>query len=162
MNINIENHSSFFRFSRRRKDSIINCIHYILKKDKKKSNRLFYNFIRTVSIKDIQINFLFIDDKEMIKYNYQYFNKKKPTDVIAFSMIEGKSIKNNSVLGDVVISVETAKRNAVLYKHSIEKEILLYVIHGILHLMGYEHTSDNSLMRKKEKQYFKERGCYVL
>lgn len=154
MNVNIENHSSFFRFSKKRKKTVIKIIEYLLAGEKEKGNRLFRNFIKKTLIKNIQINLVFIDDNEMKKYNKKYFNRKSLTDVIAFSMIEGVNVKNNFILGDAIISVETAKTNAELYNHSLKEELLLLIIHAVLHLMGYEHSSGNSIMRKREKKYF--------
>lgn len=155
MNINIRNHSSFFKFSKRRKDIIAKSIAYILKTEKKEGLRGFKRFINKVDINDVEINLLFVDDEEMIKYNKKYFKRESSTDVIAFSMIEGEDIENNLSLGDAIISVETAKTNAYLYKHTLEEELLLLVIHAVLHLMGYKHVRKHSVMRKKEKQYFK-------
>ena len=120
MNINIENHSSFFRFSKKRKGIIIKSLEYVLRIEREKGLHRFKTFIRRNNINNIEINFLFIDDKEMLKYNKKYFNRNCYTDIIAFSMIEGIDIKNSSTLGDVVISVETAKINSALYKHSLE------------------------------------------
>ncbi len=78
-----------------------------------------------------------------------------PTDVLAFSMHEGRFPKvHPEILGDVVISLETASRQAKRYKHSLDKEIALLVVHGILHLLDYDHLKkkDKEKMRKREKQ----------
>jgi len=60
-------------------------------------------------------------------------------------------------LGDVVISLETASRQAKRFRHSLDEEIVLLVVHGILHLLGYDHRKkkDKELMRKKERQILK-------
>lgn len=80
------------------------------------------------------------------------------TDVLAFSMHEGRFSKvHPEILGDVVISLETAFHQAKRFRHSLDEEIVLLVIHGILHLLGYNHLKkkDKELMRKKEKQILK-------
>ena len=73
-------------------------------------------------------------------------------------MHEGKFSKvHPEVLGDVVISLETASRQAKRFRHSLNKETILLVIHGILHLLGYDHLKkkDKELMRKKKKEILK-------
>ena len=154
MKINIENHSSLFTFNSKIKKVVNKSIEYILMMEKKSGPSGFKKFIKSNKIDDIQVNLQFIDDKDMIKYNKKYFNRKGTTDVLAFSMIEGEILENNSVLGDALISVQTAKRNAGEYGHSMTEELFLYITHVILHLMGYEHKGKNSVMRKKEKKYF--------
>ncbi len=155
MNISIENHSSYFRFTKKRKEIVRKVIEYLMAVEKKEGNRLFKNFVKKTSIKNIQINLLFVDDREMKEYNKKYFNTKSSTDVIAFSMIEGVNIKNNFILGDAIMSVETAKANGELYNHSLKEELLLLIIHGVLHLMGYNHSFKNSAMTKKQQEYFR-------
>ncbi len=154
MKINIKNHSSLFTFNSKIKKVVNKSIEYILMMEKKNGPSGFKKFIKSNKIDDIQVNLQFIDDKDMIKYNKKYFNRKGLTDVIAFSMIEGEMVENNSILGDALISVQTAKRNAVEYSHSLMEELFLYITHAILHLMGYEHKGKNSAMKKKEKKYF--------
>ena len=155
MNINIENNSKVLKFNKMLKEQIFACIKYIVRSEKKQSFSIaFKKFIRNKNINNIQIDFLFIDEKEMKKYNKKYFNRKTSTDVIAFSMIEGENIDNNFILGDAIISVETAQKNAELYNNYLKEELFLLIIHSTLHLMGYDHPDDRSIMRKKEKQYF--------
>jgi len=94
-----------------------------------------------------EVNFIFVDDRQIKKWHGQYLGDPTPTDVISFSMREGKSIQVGvDQLGDIVVSVQTAKRQARLYQKNLEEEITLYMIHGLLHLLGYD---DLTLKKKK-------------
>lgn len=87
------------------------------------------------------VNFRFVDDAEMCLWHRDYLGDPTPTDVMAFPMREGKKLNlKEDVLGDVVISVETAKRQAKEFGKKLDEELTLYIIHGVLHLLGYEDT----------------------
>lgn len=91
--------------------------------------------------------------------NRSYLNRDAPTDVISFAMREGEfSEINPQLLGDVVISVETACRQAEERSISLEDELLTLLIHGILHLFGYDHENNDEksaeIMREKERDLF--------
>jgi len=97
-----------------------------------------------------EIGLKFVGDKEIRKLNKKFRKIDKATDVLSFEMNE------DSILGDVVISKETAKRNAKRFKVSLNDEIKRLVIHGILHLLGYDHIKpqDRKKMRMLESKYF--------
>lgn len=95
--------------------------------------------------------------------NKEYRNVDKATDVLSFPMFEKDEIqaiiKNNEyevsdVLGDVVISLEKVKEQAIEYGHSFERELSYMLVHGFYHLMGYDHIEekDKVLMRPKEEK----------
>jgi len=114
--------------------------------------------LETLGYKEAQVSILFCSDSYIRKLNKEYRGVDASTDVLAFSMHEGKFSKlHPEVLGDVVISLETASRQAKRLRYSLNKETILLVIHGILHLLGYDHLKkkDKELMRKKEKQILK-------
>ena len=84
--------------------------------------------------------------------NRQYRNKDKPTDVLSFPLADELC---PNLLGDVVISIDTAQRQAQRRKHALQEEILTLLIHGILHLVGYDHEVSRSeaiRMHKKERE----------
>jgi probable rRNA maturation factor len=88
--------------------------------------------------------------------NLMYRGKDRTTDVLAFSMKEGKySGINPDILGDIVISANTAKKQAEENGHGLYDEIALLLIHGVLHLTGYDHErgkKEELRMRKKERE----------
>ena len=92
------------------------------------------------------------DDQEIQQLNYQYRQKDQPTDVLAFASLEGdyplmaeEMAEEPLYLGDVVISVATAQRQARERKHSLELELAWLAAHGLLHLLGWDHPDDESL-----------------
>ena len=105
-----------------------------------------------------ELSLSFVTDQEITVLNQKHLFRPRPTDVLAFSMREGNfSEINPSLLGDVVISVETAKKQADAKGHVFEEELCLLLIHGILHLLGHEHEIPGPrarAMRKKENELF--------
>jgi probable rRNA maturation factor len=97
------------------------------------------------------ISFLFCDNKQIRSLNKKYFKKASNTDVISFPL-EDEYSKN--YLGEIVVSVEQAVNMASNYGNSWQKELMLYVIHGILHLIGYTDTrvKERDKMKKKENK----------
>ena len=96
------------------------------------------------------------------KINNEYRNVDKETDVLSFPMFEKNEleemIKNNhfeheDVLGDIVICEDVARENAVKYEHSYEREIFYLIVHGIFHLLGFDHENEDEkhLMRAAEE-----------
>jgi probable rRNA maturation factor len=93
------------------------------------------------------LNFVFTDDKSILNINKEFLKNNYYTDVIAFSYGENKRIN-----GEIYISIETVRKNAYNYKVSFSNEILRVMIHGTLHLCGYDDKTDREreIMRKKE------------
>jgi probable rRNA maturation factor len=94
----------------------------------------------------------FIGDHRMRRLNAQYRGRNMTTDVLAFAMREAPG-PSSALLGDVVISVPQAVRQAVGQGHSIHQELATLLIHGILHLLGYDHERSEieaRRMRRKE------------
>ena len=104
---------------------------------------------------DGELSILMVDDAEIAGMNESYLGRPKPTNVIAFPMQEGpyKEV-NPGLLGDVVISLDTAAREARDGHMSLESRFDQLLIHGILHLAGYEDTTGKSrkIMREKENE----------
>jgi len=103
-------------------------------------------------IKKAQIDLCFVDNKLMRKLNYAYLKKNCPTDVLAFDL----SNFPDDLTAEVFVSQAVAKKQARLYNNSLKAEVLLYVIHGILHLLGFKHYSkkDKTVMLKRQKKIF--------
>jgi probable rRNA maturation factor len=97
------------------------------------------------------INICFVDNPQIRKFNAQFHKTKGSTDVLAFNL----SDKRNIILADIMISAQEAKEQADNFKTTPDYELSLYVVHGILHILGFnDHTPQQiKLMRKKESQY---------
>jgi len=91
---------------------------------------------------DAEVSILLTDDEQVRQLNREYRDIDSPTDVLSFSQSEGEDVGagvEDSILGDVVISVETARRQAKEHGHSLDEEIDVLLAHGLLHLLGYDH-----------------------
>jgi probable rRNA maturation factor len=106
------------------------------------------------------LSIVLVEDEEITRLNRRYFRRNRPTNVISFPMAMSggaPSAVQTRVLGDVVISAETASRQAEEAGRRREEEILFLLIHGILHLVGYDHEGTGEAqgeMEAKEEQLF--------
>ncbi len=104
------------------------------------------------------VNIIFVDNLKIVQFNKKYLRRNSPTDVLAFGMQEGFPLEGNPyLLGDIIISVSAAINKARELKINPDQEIYLYVIHGLLHLLGYDDKSskDKLIIRRKEREYLK-------
>ena len=105
-----------------------------------------------------ELSILLTDDKKIRELNKQYRNKNITTDVLSFSQIEGEEDElEHNLLGDIVISISTAMRQSSEHNLSIDEEIVLLLIHGILHLLGFDHErsdEDDVYMKEKTSELF--------
>ena len=110
--------------------------------------------------KGAKLSIAFVDDKEIKKLNKRYFDTDEVTDVIAFPLSNHKTF----LRGEIIVSVETAVNTAGRGSINIEGEIILYVVHGLLHLLGYSdgNKNDAKIMHEKESRILKILGYNVL
>ncbi|MDH7601467.1 MAG: rRNA maturation RNase YbeY [Armatimonadota bacterium] len=103
---------------------------------------------------EAEVSILLVDDDTIHELNRQYRGVDAPTDVLAFSQLEGEDFGSEGelVLGDVVISVDTAARQAEEQGHSLEEELDLLLAHGLLHLLGYDHETPEDERRMFDRQ----------
>lgn len=104
-----------------------------------------------------EVGLVFTDNEYIADLNKQYRNIDGPTDVLSFSMLEGEPLQDGSdaiMLGDIVISLERALQQAEEYGHGLTREIAYLTVHGVLHLLGYDHGTaiEKKVMREKEEQ----------
>lgn len=118
-----------------------------------RKKKIWLNSISKNEGKDIgSLNFLFVDDKEMLKYNKKYLHHESYTDIITFD-----NSLNNKIAGDIVISLERVNENAKYYQVSYNYELERVMAHGLLHLLGYndKNKEEKKIIRKKENYYLK-------
>jgi probable rRNA maturation factor len=102
-----------------------------------------------------ELSVRFVRDAEIRRLNRDYRGKDRPTDVLAFSLREGRFGEVSRALGDVVISLETAARQGEANALSLAEEVDRLLVHGILHLAGYDHEvspREERRMKRKERQ----------
>ena len=130
-----------------------------IKIDKRKIRSTVLKVLKILDCADKEISLSFVDDENIKQLNKQYLGKDKATNVLSFSLQEGEyGDINPQILGDIIISVETAQRDALYGRLTIAQEIDFLIIHGILHLLGYNHENttkrETNKMRQKEKELF--------
>lgn len=116
---------------------------------------------------DAEVSVSFVSNSEIRRLNNAYRNKDSVTDVLSFPLTgeDGTREINTETgfvqLGDVVISIETALRQAEIYGHSLTREIGFLTVHSMLHLLGYDHETsplDERIMREKEESVLEKLG----
>jgi len=139
MKIDIQNLQNIAKIDR---NKIIGCAGYVLK---------------AMSEDNAELSLVLVNDMYIRNLNWKYRNKDSVTDVLAFPMRDSRGLSGD-VLGDVVISVETAKREAKKRKKDLQEELDLYFVHGILHLLGYDDEKPRARkkMKAKERELMKE------
>lgn len=113
----------------------------------------------------IEVDITIVDDEEIHTLNREYRNVDRPTDVLSFALDEGEEDEpelidgpEEHLLGDIIISAETAQRQGEEFGHGLEREIVYLAVHGLLHLLGYDHMTDEDkkIMRAKEEEALRE------
>jgi probable rRNA maturation factor len=101
-----------------------------------------------------EVSIAFVDDDAMTELNKKFRGKKKTTDVLTFRADDSYNEPSASgrPLGDIVISVDQARRQAIDEKHSLATEIRYLVVHGLLHALGYDHETDKGEMNALEQE----------
>ncbi|HYE81172.1 MAG TPA: rRNA maturation RNase YbeY [Clostridia bacterium] len=113
---------------------------------------------------EYEVSISFVDNEEMRSLNMEYRGIDKETDVLSFPMVDfveeglleedenAEYIDEEIALGDIVISMEKALEQAEEYGHSFERELAFLLVHGMLHLLGYDHEDEASEVEMSEKQ----------
>ena len=108
-----------------------------------------------------EVSVTICDDEYIHSLNKEYREKDKPTDVLSFPMLEFDTPDVLTLLGDIIISVDTAERQAEEYGNTLERELCFLSVHSSLHLLGYDHETseeDEKYMIEKQKEILKEAG----
>lgn len=121
---------------------------------------LALNYLQKTEKNEVfEVSISLVNNIEIQKINQQYRNKNKPTDVLSFSQLEGEEIprlkEEPLILGDIFISYEFAKKQSKELNHTFYEELLRLIIHGLYHLLGYDHErskEEEKIMFDKEIQ----------
>ena len=123
-------------------------------------NRLFNNrWLKMVAGSELKslgdINIIFCSDNYILDINMRYLQHDYFTDIITFDYCEG-----NTLSGDLFISIDSVRENSALYGSDLEEELHRVIVHGLLHLIGYDDHTDNDIkmMRSKENYYLNMRS----
>ena len=100
-----------------------------------------------------EINYIFCSDEYLLERNIKYLDHDTLTDIITFNYCKGKIITS-----DIMISIDRVKENSTIFDNSFSEELHRVMIHGILHLIGYDDKTEKekNLMREKENFYLKK------
>ena len=125
----------------------------------KKINNLWLKTVAESEVKKIgQVNIIFCSDNYILDINQKYLQHDYFTDIITFDYCE-----NDVLSGDLFISIDSVRENAIFYKTEFTDELNRVIVHGLLHLIGYDDHSDEDIkmMRSKENYYLELRKSLV-
>jgi probable rRNA maturation factor len=132
-----------------------------VKLDLKRMRRSLKRLMKELCCEDGDLSLLLVDDDQIQEINRTYLKRDRSTNVISFSMTEGEfAAINPRLLGDIVLSVETAARDAATSCIDLMDEVEFLLIHGLLHLLGYEHENATSAEARKMKT--RERELFLM
>ena len=112
-----------------------------------------HTILAALELGAVELSVLLCTDEFIHALNRDYRGVDSPTDVLSFAQREGEGAdRDDPILGDVVISVETAARQASAYGHSPEIELRVLLIHGVLHLLGHDHIEEKDALRMRVEE----------
>ena len=127
--------------------------------DLRKLRRAAQRILANLGLTDAELSILLVDDSQIRDLNRRHLGRDKPTNVLAFSMREGEfPTLHPQLLGDLVISVETARRQSKRFGLDSMGMVIFLMVHGVLHLLGYEHEGTRKGSREmavKQKELFR-------
>lgn len=130
-----------------------------------KLKKLALRVLISLGWKEVEFGIVLVNDRTIQDLNLRYRQKDTPTDVLSFSMecpsLQVGEDRPPRLLGEVVISVETARRQSVKYRRTFYEELSGLLIHGILHLVGFDHEEDSEERRMKRKERELIKTCWV-
>lgn len=130
-----------------------------VKLDRRRMRRSLKRLMKELCCEDGELSLLLVDDDQIREINRTYLKRDRSTNVISFAMTEGEfGAINPRLLGDIVLSVETAARDAATRCIDLMDEVEFLLIHGLLHLLGYEHenttAAESRKMKARERELF--------
>ena len=128
--------------------------------DPRKIRKAGQKILADLALPDAELSILLVNDAQIRELNRRYLQRDKPTNVLAFPMRKGEyATLHPHILGDLVISVETAQRQSRRFGLNPLQMIILLMVHGILHLIGYEHEGTKKGAREmaiKQRELFRK------
>ena len=143
-------------FNSLNKFNIYNTTEYDLNEEIKHMKKNLKKCLKMEKVKNARFNVILTDNKEIKEINAKYRNINKETDVISFALEDEKeenTFLNKRILGDIYISVDKAKSQSKEYGQSLIRELSFLSVHGLLHLLGYDHIEkeDEKIMFEKQE-----------
>jgi len=123
--------------------------HVILTED---FDLLYQLIMGQFELMDKNVTLIFVEDNEMKDLNNLYRKKNESTDVLSFFYDDPSFPTNNNILGEIIISIDTAIRNSLNYKVNLNDELIKLFIHGFLHLLGFDHENNKDYLRMKKME----------
>lgn len=119
--------------------------------EEKELKKLIKYALKYMNLKNVSFSVIFVDNDKIHKLNKDYRNIDRPTDVITFRLADYEEVMCGkiNILGDVYISLDKVKEQSIEYGHSYLRELSFLLIHGFLHLLGYDHMNEED-----EKEMF--------
>lgn len=118
--------------------------------------------------RNTQVSVTFVDNEGIHEINRKFRNIDRPTDVLSFPLLGDDDLPDDKLfsvpLGDIVLSLERAKEQAIEFGHSFEREVAFLTAHSVLHLLGYDHETgeeDEKIMRQKQNEIMEALGLSV-
>ena len=135
----------------------IACPQEVVPVDRKRMREAVRVVLEGEGVADAEISLAFVDDATIHRLNKQFLQHDEPTDVLSFPLTEPKSKK---LCGELVIGAEVALAQATERGHDVQAELTLYVIHGLLHLCGYDDKTEKAArqMRQRERHHLAALG----
>ena len=135
-----------------------------IKIERRKIRSTVLKLLKIMDCANMELSISFVDDNAIKQLNADYLQRDNATNVLSFSLHEGEYGNiNPDILGDIVISAETAQRDAAIGDLSLSEEIDFLIIHGLLHLLGFNHENttkaQTTKMQIKEKELFGILNC---
>ena len=112
-------------------------------KELKEIKKLVKYAVKYMKLDNIEIGIIFVDNKKIKEINKEYRNIDRETDVITFRLADYEEVIYDkiNVLGDIYVSIDKARSQSIEYGHSYLRELSFLIVHGFLHLLGYDHMN---------------------
>ena len=135
----------------------VSCPQEVIAVDRKRMRRVTETVLSGERIDNAEIGLAFVDNQTIQQLNRRYLQHDEPTDVLSFPSGDGPG---NKLGGELVIGAEVARAEAESRGHSLDAELALYVIHGLLHLCGYDDSNEAmaAVMRRRQAELLESVG----